>query len=174
MPPKPAPPGVLRKAEDAFIGLLQSERPPSPDDPDSYPRFFRAFYQAQNDDGKQDFTRLLVSGSRVLQFQFREAAAAFRMIEEDSVPVLVRFGDSDQWISQLRALGPKRELMRRLQRYTVGVPRKLVPKLLGNGLLEELPPAGSGLYVQTMSSLYSETFGLNLDLEALNPGELII
>ena len=56
----------------------------------------------------------------------------------------------------------------------VGVPRKLVPKLLGNGLLEELPPAGSGLYVQTMSSLYSETFGLNLDLEALNPGELII
>lgn len=174
MPPKPAPPGVLRKAEDAFIGLLQSERPPSPDDPDSYPRFFRAFYQAQNDDGKQTFTRMLVRDARTFQFQFREAAAAFRMIEEDSVPVLVRFGDSDQWISQLRALGPKRELMRRLQRYTVGVPRKLVSKLLGNGLFEELPPAGSGLYVQTMSSFYSETFGLNLDLEALNPGELII
>lgn len=173
MPPKASPPGELRKAEDAYIGLLASSNPPLPDDPASYPRFFAAFYQAQNDDGEDRFRNWLVQACRCFEFQFREAAAAFKIIEENTVPVIVRYGEIDKWINVLRKDGPRREIMRRLQRFTVNIYRSKLPHLLQSGLIEELPPAGSGLYVQTMPSLYGEVFGLELEREALSPGELI-
>lgn len=173
MPPKASPPGELRKAEDVYIGLLASSNPPLPDDPESYPRFFSAFYQAQNDDGKKRFYDWLVRDCAHFAFQFREAAAAFKIIEDNTVPVIVRYGESDKWINVLRETGPKREIMRRLQRFTVNVYRNELPRLLQSGLIEELPPAGSGLYAQTMPSLYDEVFGLELEREALSPDELI-
>lgn len=173
MPPKASPPGELRKAEDVYIGLLASSNPPLPDDPESYPRFFAAFYQAQNDDGKKSFYDWLARDYAHFAFQFREAAAAFKIIEDNTVPVIVRYGESDKWINVLRETEPKREIMRRLQRFTVNVYRDKLPRLLQSGLIEELPPAGSGLYAQTMPSLYDEVFGLELEREALSPGELI-
>lgn len=173
MPSKASPPGELRKAEDVYIGLLASSNPPLPDDPESYPRFFAAFYQAQNDDGKKSFYDWLARDYAHFAFQFREAAAAFKIIEDNTVPAIVRYGESDKWINVLRETGPKREIMRRLQRFTVNVYRDKLPRLLQSGLIEELPPAGSGLYAQTMPSLYDEVFGLELEREALSPDELI-
>ena len=173
MPPKPSPPGSLRKAEDAYLELLASDRPPLPDDPESYPRFFKAFYQAQNDDGKTRFHDWLVKDYANLEFQFREAAAAFTIIEDNAVPVIVLYGESRKWIDALRAAGPKRDIMRRLQRYTVNIFKNWLPNLLNWGLIEELPPAGSGLYVQTMPSLYDEAYGLDMEREALDPDDLM-
>lgn len=173
MPPKASPPGSLRKAEDAYIELLASDRPPLPDDPESYPRFFAAFYQAQNDDGKERFQKWLVRDYANFEFQFREAAADFKIIEDNTVPVIVLYGESRKWLDALRAAGPKRDIMRRLQRYTVNIFRNWLPSLLKWGLIEELPPAGSGLYAQTMPSLYDEAYGLDMEREALDPDDLM-
>lgn len=173
IPPKPSPSGTLRKAEDVYTELLASENPPLPDDPESYPRFFMAFYQAQNDDGKKRFQDWLMKDYANFEFQFREAAAAFQMIEDNSVPVIVRYGESGKCIEALRAAGPKRDIMRHLQRYTVNIFKNWLPNLLKWGLLEELPFTGSGIYIQTMPSLYDEIFGLEMERESLEPDELL-
>jgi len=174
MPPKPSPIGLLRKAEDAMTAML-ALGPVSFDDPSASRRFFEHFYERQNDNGEKTFRRLLVDGARHCRFQFREADAAFRMIEDNTVPVIVRYGEGGALIAQYRAIGhPVRELMRKLQRYTVAVYRTRLPELLEKGFVEELPPQGSGIYVQTMPSLYSDVYGFEQDREGLDAEYCIV
>jgi len=168
MPPKPAPLGELRKAEDTLENLLATGL--NAESPESYPQFFKAFYSAQNDLGTA-FEGWLTKNARDFQFQFREAAAAFRMIDDRaSATVIVRYGGNDSLIRSLLAAGPKRDTMRRLQRFTVTVPRPTLDALREKGFVEEPHP---GIYVQTMPSLYSEVFGLDIYRDGLAPEDLI-
>lgn len=177
MPPEPSPVGMLRKAEDAMAGML-SQGTVSFDDPGVSRIFFESFYSRQNDNGKDLFKRLLVDGARDCSFQFREAAEAFKMISDDTVPVVVRFdpdgsGFVDKMLAAYFAIGrPTRDVMRKLQRYVVNVYRSRIPSLLEKGFVEELPPSGSSVYVQTLPSLY-DRYGLDLDREGLSVDDCI-
>lgn len=170
MPPKPAPQGELRKAEDVLSGLLENEV--NVESPDSYPEFFKRFYSAQNDLGTA-FDTWLTKDARDFQFQFREAAQAFKIIDDkESATVIVRYGENNSLISSLRAIGPKRGIMRCLQRYTVNVPRRTLAGLLVKGFVEELHP---GVFVQSeLPSLYNENYGLDLYRNDLPPEDLQI
>jgi CRISPR-associated endonuclease/helicase Cas3 len=170
MPPKPAPRGELRIAEDTLTNLLATGL--DAESPTSYPQFFKVFYSAQkqNDLGKV-FEGWLTKDARDFQFQFREAAEAFRMIDDQaSAAVIVRYGGNEPLIRSLLAVGPKRDIMRRLQRFTVTVPRRTLADLIEKGFVEEPHP---GVFVQTMPSLYSEVFGLDLCRDGLAPEDLI-
>jgi len=169
MPPVPAPRGELRKAEDTLFNLLAAGL--DAESPASYPLFFKAFYSAQNDLGTA-FEGWLTKDACDFQFQFREAAEAFRMIDDQAAAtVIVRYGDNDALIRSLLAAGPRRDIMRRLQRHTVNVPRSLLASLIEKGFVEEPYP---GVFVQTMPSLYSEVFGLDLYRDRLAPEDLMI
>ena len=61
--------------------------------------------------------------------------------------------------------------MRKLQRFTVSVPRGIVPKLIERGFVEEMHP---GLFVQTLDSVYSEDFGMDVFREGLTGAETIV
>lgn len=93
------------------------------------------------------------------------------MIDEASAPVVVRYGGNEKLIEQLRVVGPKRPIMRRLQRYTVNVPQRTLGDLSQKGFVEEMHP---GVHVQTLDSLYSEAFGLDIFREALKGEETIL
>lgn len=60
-------------------------------------------------------------------------------------------------LGTLRKDGPERWLMRKLQRYTVTIPRREALRLLGQGDLEEVIP---GLFVQVGDTLYDPNLGL--------------
>ena len=82
------------------------------------------------------------------------------MIDEDSVPVIVRYGKKNEYcLKSLQAVGPKREIMRSLQRFTVNIPKRLCEELLVNGVLSEPFP---GIYVQQDASWYREEFGFDI------------
>jgi len=169
MPPKPAPLGSLRKQEDAMRELLAAQV--DIETPDSFPRYFHLLFEKQNDLGSA-FKVWLTDNARDFQFQFREAAHAFRMIDDQaSAAVFVRYGGNEALIRSLLAAGPKRDIMRRLQRYTVNVPRRVLRSLLEKGFIEEPHP---GLYLQTMPSLYREDIGLDCDREGLASEDLVI
>ena len=81
--------------------------------------------------------------------------------------IIVCYGGSDELIKSLHSVGPKRDIMRRLQRYTVNVPRGRIGDLLEKGMIEEIgvPPrheGHSGLYVQTAPSAYRDDIGFDL------------
>ena len=190
MPPKESPVKDLRDGEYAMHDLLTCSGGVDADDANSYPEYFKALHGRANDMGVA-FEKLLgvsvpnelLVGTRQraepLHYQFREAASAFKMIDGSSqVPVVVRYGGSDALIGSLRAVGPKRDTMRRLQRYTVNVPRGSLGNLLEKGMIEEMrvPPRHeehSGLYVQTAPSAYREDIGFDLFGEGLKPEDFI-
>ena len=162
-PPKRAPIGQLRKAEDVLMNLLSSSNPLSPDDPNSYPRFFSQYYDSLNTTGENDFKKFLVQDCRKGCFQFQEASQAFRMIDDRSIPVIVRYGDNESLINTLRACGPSRSIMRRLQRYLVNVPSQHLKEMHDRGFVEELAPSGSGIFIQASQSIYDARFGLDVE-----------
>ncbi|MGB5147993.1 MAG: CRISPR-associated helicase Cas3', partial [Porticoccaceae bacterium] len=166
VPPKPAPPGLLRKGEDACRSVLHAHTG-KPLERALFARYFEKLYHACDLDA-QGIAKLLEVDGRTLAVNFRTAADNFKLIQdEDSAPVIVRFrgldGDDDTVIELLNILkkhGPERWLMRKFQRYTVSVHSRGVMKLLSQGDIEEAIP---GLYVQVSDWLYHPDLGLNPD-----------
>jgi len=171
VPPQLAPPGTLRKAADACITALHQQV--LGDDPltrELFDRYFRQFYRAMELDKRGICTTLKVN-PKTLGVQFRSAAEAFRLIDdEDSATVIVRYeparNDIDKWLNTLAAEGPQRWLMRKLQRYSITIREKEAGKLLAEGALRMPIP---GLYVQQSSALYHQQLGF-LVSDPYNPG----
>jgi CRISPR-associated endonuclease/helicase Cas3 len=139
VPPNPAPPGLLRKGEGKMRELLSV---PGLDlqDPETFHRYFTMFYSAVNDTGEKWLHDLLVKDANPhLSFQFRTAAKEFQLIEnQGQQAVFVRYGKSGKWLKQLQTIGPTRENLRALQRYTVNLSKWNVEKAKEDGLLEDL------------------------------------
>ncbi len=165
VPPKPAPPGMLRKGEDACRSVLHAH-PGQPLERGLFGKYFEKLYQACNLDA-QGIGELLKVDGTTLAVNFRTAAEKFKLIQdEDSAPVIVRYrgvdGNDDKvdkLLSTLKKDGPKRWLMRQLQRYTVTIHNREAMKLLSQGDVAEAIP---GLYVQVSDWLYHPDLGLNL------------
>ncbi|MGN0867875.1 MAG: CRISPR-associated endonuclease Cas3'' [Oligosphaeraceae bacterium] len=176
LPPTPSPKGELRWYEDTLTDLLAANPGLDVDSREVFPEFYQKFYNRQHDLGTE-FNELLSRDAGGAQFQFAEAAEKFRMIDpEGSVSVIVNFQEEDSegnskgneaLLALLGKIGPNKDLMRKLQRYTVSVPRGLFDKLVRlGGIVEGYP--GSDVYVQGCSSLYDKETGLDMGWEGLN------
>lgn len=154
VPPESSPPGLLLKAEQATRELLALDAEPALS-PEMFDRFSRLLLARVNTWDKANICRMLTPGNQ-LEFRFREAADKFRLIDNDGLPVIVRWGDSPELIERLDAGKPDRWLLRKLQRYTVNVHPDCLRRLLDQGDVRETLP---GLYVQANDLIYDETFG---------------
>jgi CRISPR-associated endonuclease/helicase Cas3 len=135
VPPKPAPPGILRKGEDRARELFTLPDF-DPQAPASFQRYFELFYASVNDHGSR-FKELLQQDSP--NVQFRTAAGEFNIIDDRAQqPIFVRFGDGVRYLDELKRIGPKRDNMRRLQRFIVNLPRWTFNRAAADGLLEEI------------------------------------
>lgn len=138
LPPKSAPPGLLRKGEDRTREMMTL---PNLDlhNPSVFPQYFGQFYSSVNDTGKAWLNDLLFKDAiPELAFQFRTAGQQFRLIDQIGQPVFVRYAKSHKWINQLRSIGPTRENLRALQRYTVNVSKHDFERAREEGLVEDL------------------------------------
>lgn len=171
VPPEAAPPGHLRKAAQACVSTLH-EQAHNPLARGLFERYFREFYHSVNLDGQSIVAKLQVE-PRTLAVQFRSAADAFRLIDDqDSAAVVVRYVahhvQIERLLGILAAEGPQRWLMRQLQRYTVSIPQRVADQMHKQGALSLPMP---GLYTQVdTDNLYSNILGLLGEGEIYNPG----
>lgn len=173
MPPSPAPRGDLRWYEDAFIEQLAAKPDLDLDSPEVFPDFFSHYYDAQHDTG-EGVMQLLNGAAQYGHMQFAAAARAFKMIDgAGQVNVIVRYGDAERWIKALEAVGPNRSVIRKLQRYSVSLPRWMFERQMSAGGYREIGK-DSGIYVQEQLSLYSETYGIDLDWDGISDDQYII
>lgn len=165
LPPGPPLREDLGQAAECARRVLAGG-PADPLAPERFTAFFRELYWQKGEglDAK-DILRLLKDG------KFRSAAEAFRMIEEDGPPVLTLFGQGAELVDQLRREGPSRELLRRLQRYTVTVPARDSAAWRAQGWLELLP---GDLLAQAAPGLYHPRFGLGETDDPWPPTRLIV
>lgn len=169
VPPKPAPPGHLRRAAETTVSLLFELRE-NPLRRELFQSYFEQLYWKAPSLDKQGIEGLLKAGGQG-EVQFRTAAQRFQLIDESGYrSVVVRYGDSPALIGSLRKEGPKRWLMRKLQRYTVSLPDYQFKKILNNGDVYEVYP---DMYAQTADALYHPDLGVLTEEANLDPSALI-
>lgn len=170
VPPKPAPPGHLRRAAETTVSLLFESRE-NPLHRKLFQRYFEQLYWKAPSLDKQGIESLLKANGQG-EVQFRTAAQRFRLIDESGYRnVLVRYGDSPALIEILRKEGPKRWLMRKLQRYTVSLPDYQFKKLLASGDVCEVYP---GMFGQASDALYHPELGVLVDDTSADPSGLVV
>ncbi len=179
VPPKPAAPGLLRKAQQSGQEIMRLTE----GDPLTRGRFeayFQHYYASLNSLDEEGIVGLLDMYNRAearhAEFSFRTAAEKFRLIkEEGQTAVIVRYGESEKLIAALETgqnLEPhvRRGILRGLQRYTVTIREPDCKALQQGGDVKELFP---GLYVQATDGLYDHQLGLVMD-GRMNTGSLVI
>jgi CRISPR-associated endonuclease/helicase Cas3 len=167
VPPTQPPPGLLRQAATE-CGVIWKQIDPDVDpiDVKLYPRYFHRLFARDLD--ARDICEALRVG-RDGDVRFRDAADAFHLIDDkDGATVIVRYRsdetkeDIGALIGKLEAEGPRRWLMRKLQRYTVTIYRHDADRLLRLGDIRCVERCPS-LYVQASDTLYDPRLGLLAD-----------
>jgi CRISPR-associated endonuclease/helicase Cas3 len=166
VPPKPAAPGLLRKAQQSGQEILRL----ADGDPltrECFEAYFRHYYESLNSLDKADIVGLLDLHNQVearkAEFNFRTAASNFRLIDEEGqTAVIVRYSESTRLIdalekSQNMQSHERRGILRKLQRYTVNIREYECRKLLDNQDIREIFP---GIYIQNTDLLYHSQLGL--------------
>ena len=162
------PGGAYRSATDICRNLL-SQSDFNFNDPNSYQRFFQSFYPTVNTDQEnvQSFRR---------HFDYRAVAEKFRMIRDDSVPIVVRYrgkdgsdDTADRLISYIKNQEERlpRWLLQHLQPYLVNVRGRLIDDYYGEGLVG---PLKTGLW--EWLGRYDKTRGLTVANR--DPEELVL
>lgn len=168
VPPKPAPPGLLRMAEQAAIGVIEGWQG-KPLDLCLFRPYFERLYRNANLDAKSIRELLKVDRDSMGCVGLRQAADAFQLIDNEesgyrSVYVPYRRADTvDAFgvlIGALRKDGPERWLLRKLQRYAVSLPGNQFALLERHGDVEEIVP---GMFVLKSDAQYDATLGLLVD-----------
>ena len=157
VPPKSSPPGTLRRAEQTTVSLL-SGTTSDPMARELFTHYFEHFYVKADSLDKHGITDLLTRDARELKIQFRTAAEKFQLIDDiESQAILVWYDESQALIGKLKKDGPERWLMRKLQRYSVNLPRRAVEKLITTGEVLEVWP---GIFAQAVDTLYDNDVGV--------------
>ncbi|MCD6599931.1 MAG: CRISPR-associated helicase Cas3' [Dehalococcoidia bacterium] len=160
------PPGAYRTGTDIAMELL-TQKNIDLHDPDIYRRYFQRLYQAVETD-REEIQKKRES------FMFQEVAERFHIIEDDTVPAVVRYRSADNPSSVDSLLATvshdtenPRWLIRRLQPYIVNIREHQVTNLQQEGLLDEILP---GLY--EWKGGYDKVRGVVQ--RNLNPEDLIV
>ncbi|HRQ65107.1 MAG TPA: CRISPR-associated endonuclease Cas3'' [Xanthomonadaceae bacterium] len=164
VPPKGAPPGLLKLGEQITRSLLWRYRG-DPLDPGLLARYFEAFYRDCELD-RHDINGLLKPDSSGGVVAIRDAADRFRLVADDQIGILVPYSsDPDDkrfagLLAALRKQGPSRGLFRSLQRFVVSLPRWQFEHMRHAGDIEEVLPEFWALISEVQ---YDATLGLLLD-----------
>lgn len=134
------PPGDYRARTAATLALYKAGRL-DPDDPGAVDAYFRRVYDDVPTD-RERIQRLRAA------YKYPEVAAAFQMVDDDTVPAVVaRHGSTEQrrsvrgWLDALQAGTDRpRVLMRRLQPYAVALRRSEFARYKDAGLIAEVVP----------------------------------
>jgi CRISPR-associated endonuclease/helicase Cas3 len=148
-PPKPAPPGMLRHAQQITTDMLP-DIGPNPLSPSTLRRYFERLHYRTATDAHGILKLLTPDSSQLDNIQFRSAAAAFQMIEQSTQPIITPWcqpGTDESpvygWLAKLRTENAPRWIYRHLQRYTITVPEPLALRMQDEGYVT--PESGQWL-----------------------------
>ena len=154
------PAGHFRQTAD--LGAMVLRRFPDPLSPDAVEAYFRALYWEKGEDlDKEGILADLSEGRLRGDFPFSGVSRKFRIIKEESESVIIPWNrDTEDVIGKLRHIENPAFLARRLQRYSVTVPRRTMAVLLASGGIERIHDTFN---VLTNLSLYRADVGLCLE-----------
>ena len=142
VPPRPNPKGHLLQGEQATRSLIAASQDGSMLlRPEDFRRYFDLLYGTLPTLDRTGIMPLLTAGARDAEMGLRTAAAKFQMIDDaGTTAVVVPYGRRGiSLISQLERMErPDRDLLRRLQRYSVVLHEREFRSLLSVGGVREI------------------------------------
>lgn len=98
-------------------------------------------------------------------FEFAEAAKKFKLIEQDTVTILIPKEPGGRKIyEEIRQKGPNRKLMREAGQYSITVYSNAADKMYGAGMITPFSQELKDFYVLTDEENYDEKVGLKLNV----------
>lgn len=94
------------------------------------------------------------------ELMFETAAQKFRLIDEDTVSVIVNWNEALALVEQLKRNGPTYSLVKMLSQYSVNLRRRDFDEMKRNGIIEEII---EGFHVASGQNQYSKEVGLLMD-----------
>ncbi len=175
-----ATPPFVQSATNSSVQVLASD-PPDPLSLDSIHNYFQRHYWDKRDATDQkhileNIPKYLRSEDDLLNFQFKTTARDFLLIDDYSEPVLILFGKKGRLLcNQLRETfepAEIRRLSRKLQRYTVNIPKPQHAELLRTGIL--LPLHEDRFHLLNSDVHYSRQYGLHPESDLSLPTQIPI
>lgn len=166
VPPRNAPAGILRKARETASRMLDVGLTDPLDHSVFSPYFSELYWKSNSLDDKHIMDKLKPEPPDC-SIRFRETADAFKIIDEKAQrTILVPYKAGEKDIAQLKSIGPTRELLRKLQRYSVNVYNNQFDALRDRGSLTEISPE---IFALTCAVEYDKTIGLLVDETPRDP-----
>lgn len=152
-------PGSLKRGAEVTAEMVKTNRVGARLMPHHFVDYFNRYYSVREIDfDKYGVTELLTPKKSA----FRTAAEKFRLIDDNGETVVVPYRHAAEtesrvhaWVGALAADGKATWARRKLQRYTVTVPKTALDELIRNGDVEER----AGLWV-ALDSRYGALIGL--------------
>lgn len=144
------PTGFMTQTNNARLGMGPDHDWFSPEAMNSY--FKQLHSRVANFDIRQMDSLLYKP-----ECEFEEAANKFSLIDDQSISVIINWGDSLSLYQQLISEGPSYSLMKKLAQYSVGVRARDFEKLKDKGVVEE---PFENIFAIIGSGFYSEDTGL--------------
>ncbi len=157
--PPTNPPGVLREHRDVAQALLANDSNLDLFDPGTFPKYFAWLH---------DPARMDTLGIQPLResLRFQAVNDTFRMIPDATTPIFLPIcARARHLLDLLRNEGPKRDLLRALQPYTVSVFAGAFKELQGQGALDPVHEGFFALY-QAPGPNYDAAMGFQAEADA--------
>lgn len=170
VPETNTPPGLVTKGKDIVAEFIRTLSPEAFEAPDIFSEYFRRLYGVANGKGE---TILHAMGKEVQNgvFPFRTIAQEFRLITDDTIPIIVTYGDDNNLADRIRKDGLNWKLLRQAQRYMVSPIRPIAERLERSGCIEQI---ADGLYALTDLGGYDKNTGLDIWKDDISPHSMIV
>lgn len=126
-------------------------------DPQVMTKYFEQLYCRKESFDIKDLKFYLYNPRQIL---FETASKKFKLIDDNSIAVIVNWKDSLELVSKLKKYGPSYQLMHQLSKYTVGIRENDMKKLKEMGCVEE---QYEGVFVIEDRNQYNKNIGLCTD-----------
>ena len=127
-------------------------------------KYFEALYHFRGEslDKKKIFEEF-----KDKRYNFAKAAKEFKLIEENTLTVFIsREEEAEELLWQIKHQGYTKSGMRKAGQYCVQLYENDIEKLLGAGMLRQVPGGIENFYELVDSGQYSEEMGLDLGIES--------
>lgn len=147
------PPGAISKSNNARANMVGDFDWFSQE---AMTEYFRQLHAQYDNFDKFGCNQLLYNN----QPQYEEIGKSFRLIEDNTTPVIINWGESNALISQLKSGHATYGLLKKLGQYSVNVRRRDLQQLLQMGAVEQLL---EGVYYAPDPRCYDTRLGLVTD-----------
>ena len=150
---KPLPSGFITQTNNARLGMGKEHDWFSPEAMKGY---FKQLYSRTPTFDKANIRDLVYKS----EMQFETASSEFKLIDDNTISVIVNWKNSMDLVEQLRREGPNYRLMKALAQFSVNVRNNDWKRLFATGAVEEL---FEGIYVICDKGFYDDKVGLVLE-----------